>query len=365
LERPWKTRSATGAGAWKTFPAYVPGEQPQGEGWIKLNTNENPYGPSPKALAAIREAQDDRLRLYPEPSGKVIREAVAEVYGVDAADVFTGNGSDEILAFAFRAFFDQGSPILFPDVTYSFYPIWARAFSIPFRTVPLREDFSIAPEDYAGDNGGVVFPNPNAPTARALELGMPWSGSCRGIRIAWSWWTRPTSISAAGPPYPSPRRFPNLLVVHTLSKSRSLAGLRAAFAVGSPGLIPALERVRDWYNSYTLDRIAQAAAAAAIRDVEWTAENSRKIQSTRDRFAAELSLQGWSVVPSCANFVFAAHPRLSAKELQVALRQKRILVRALSGPRLERARAHQHRDRRGDGRRPGGDPVPLRGWRPD
>jgi histidinol-phosphate aminotransferase len=315
-------------------PAYVPGEQPQGEGWIKLNTNENPYGPSPKALAAIREAQDDRLRLYPEPSGKVIREAVAEVHGVDASDVFTGNGSDEILAFAFRAFFVQDSPILFPDVTYSFYPIWARAFSIPFRVVPLREDFSIAPEDYAGDNGGVVFPNPNAPTARVLELGTVERILSRNpdrlvlVDEAYIDFGGQTAI-------PLTRRFPNLLVVHTLSKSRSLAGLRAAFAVGSPGLIPALERVRDWYNSYTLDRIAQVAAAAAIRDVEWTAENSRKIQSTRERFATELSLQGWSVVPSCANFVFAAHPRLSAKELQVALRQKRILVRALSGPRLE------------------------------
>jgi histidinol-phosphate aminotransferase len=316
-------------------PAYVPGEQPQGEGWIKLNTNENPYGPSPKALEAARQAQGDRLRLYPEPSGKVIRDAVAEVYGVDAADVFTGNGSDEILAFAFRAFFDQGSPILFPDVTYSFYPIWARAFSIPFRTVPLREDFSIAPEDYADENGGIVFPNPNAPTARALELG--------AVEQILS--QNPDRLVLVDEAYidfggqtavPLTRRYPNLLVVHTLSKSRSLAGLRVAFAVASPGLVPALERVRDWYNSYTLDRIAQAAAAAAIRDVAWTNATSGKIQATRDRFAAELSRQGWSVVPSSANFVFAAHPRLSAKELLAALRERRILVRALSGPRLER-----------------------------
>ena len=316
-------------------PAYVPGEQPQGDGWIKLNTNENPYGPSPKALEAAHEAEGDRLRLYPEPSGKVIREAVAEVYGVDAQNVFTGNGSDEILAFAFRAFFEQGSPIVFPDVTYSFYPIWARAFSIPFRTVPLREDFSIAPEDYTGENGGIVFPNPNAPTARALEIG--------AIEQILS--QNPDRLVLVDEAYidfggetavPLTKKFPNLLVVHTLSKSRSLAGLRVAFAVGSPGLIPALERVRDWYNSYTLDRIAQAAAAAAIRDVAWTNETSRKIQATRDRFAAQLSRQGWSVVPSRANFVFAAHPRLSAKELLASLRERRILVRALSGPRLER-----------------------------
>jgi len=316
-------------------PAYVPGEQPQGEGWIKLNTNENPYGPSPKALDAVLEAQGDRLRLYPEPSGKVIREAVADVYGVDAADVFTGNGSDEILAFAFRAFFDQGLPILFPDVTYSFYPIWSRAFSIPFRTVPLREDFSIAPEDYAGDNGGVVFPNPNAPTARALAAGAVEQILSQNpdrlvlVDEAYIDFGGRTSV-------PLTRRFPNLLVVHTLSKSRSLAGLRVAFAVGSPGLVPALERVRDWYNSYTLDRIAQAAAAAAIRDVGWTTETSGKIQATRERFTADISRQGWSVVPSSANFVFAAHPRLSAKDVQAALRERRILVRVLTGPRLER-----------------------------
>ena len=316
-------------------PAYVPGEQPRGEGWIKLNTNENPYGPSPKAIEAAREAMGDRLRLYPEPSGKVVRDAVADVHGVDPEDVFTGNGSDEILAFAFRAFFDRGSPILFLDVTYSFYPIWARAFSLPFRTVPLREDFSLDPEDYRGALGGIIFPNPNAPTARALEL-----GSVERILSR-----NPDCLVLVDEAYidfggrsamPLTRRFPNLLVVHTLSKSRSLAGLRAAFAVGSPGLVPALERVRDWYNSYTLDSIAQAAAAAAIRDVEWTAGISRKIQSTRDRFASELVDQDWSVVPSCANFLFAAHPRLPSKDLQAALRERRILVRAFSGLRLER-----------------------------
>jgi len=191
------------------------------------------------------------------------------------------------------------------------------------------------PDDYQGESGGIIFPNPNAPTARALER-----GSVERILSR-----NPARLVLVDEAYidfggrtaiPLTKRFPNLLVVHTLSKSRSLAGLRAAFAVGSPGLVPALERVRDWYNSYTLDSIAQAAAAAAIRDVGWTEEISRKIQSTRERFAAELSLQGWSVVPSCANFVFAAHPRLSSKDLQASLRERQILVRAFSGPRLER-----------------------------
>lgn len=317
-------------------PAYVPGEQPQGGGWTKLNTNENPYGPSPKALEAIAPILEDGvLRLYPEPSGRVIREAVGDVYGVDPEDVFCGNGSDEVLAFAFRAFFDQGEPLLFPDVTYSFYPIWARAFSIPFRQVPLRADYSIVPSDYDGPCGGIVFPNPNAPTGRILTLDavehLLSSHPDRLVLVdeAYIDFGGETAI-------PLTLRFPNLLVVHTLSKSRSLAGLRASFAVGSPGLIPALERVRDWYNSYTLDRFAQTAAAAAIRDREWTSEICGKIVATRERFSAELAKRGWDVVPSCANFVFAAHPTWTAKRLLEHLRERKILVRAFSGARLER-----------------------------
>lgn len=316
-------------------PAYVPGEQPQGDGWIKLNTNESPYAPSPRAVEAAREAVGERLRLYPEPSAGILREAVAEVHGVDGGNVFCGNGSDEILAFAFRAFFVQGAEILFPDVTYSFYPIWARAFDIPFRTVPLREDFSIAVEDYAGPSGGIIFPNPNAPTGRILELSDV-------DRLARAHADRVVIVDEAYIDFggesaiPLTRRLPNLLVVQTLSKSRSLAGMRAGFAVASDGLVPAIERVRDWYNSYTLDRVAQAAAAAAVRDTAWTAEQCGRIRATRDRFSKALVERGWSVVPSRANFVFAAHPRLSAKELLAALRTHRVLVRAFSGPRLER-----------------------------
>ena len=320
----------------ESVPAYVPGEQPQGGGWIKLNTNENPYGPSPKALEAAKPVLEDGvLRLYPEPSGRVIREAVASLHGVDPSDVFCGNGSDEVLAFAFRAFFDQGEPVLFPDLTYSFYPIWSRAFGIPFRTIPLRDDFSIDPSDYAGPCGGIVFPNPNAPTGRILSI-----DAVEGLLRA-----HPDRLVLVDEAYidfggqsaiPLTRRFPNLLVVHTLSKSRSLAGLRASYAVGSPGLVPALERVRDWYNSYTVDRFAQLAAAAAISDAEWTRTVCARIAATRERFSAELIRRGWDVVPSAANFVFAAHPTLSSKQLLEFLRERRILVRAFSGPRLER-----------------------------
>lgn len=316
-------------------PAYVPGEQPQGGGWIKLNTNESPYGPSPKALAAMRDADDDRLRLYPEPSGQILREAVAEVHGVPPEDVFCGNGSDEVLAFAFRAFFGHGDPILFPDVTYSFYPIWARAFGFDFDLVPLREDFRIEPSDYARPASGVIFPNPNAPTG----IGMDLEGVKAVLRV------QPNRVVIVDEAYIDfggqsaialVREFPNLVVVHTFSKSRSLAGLRASFAVASPGLVPALERVRDWYNSYTLDRIAQVGAATALLDTEWTRELTGKVVATRERFAAGLQARGWSVLPSQANFVFAAHPSRSAQEVLLHLRERRILVRAFRGARLDR-----------------------------
>ena len=233
--------------------AYLTGVQPEGDGWIKLNTNENPYGPSPLALDAARGAIADGLRLYPDPSARVLREAVASVHGVDPECVFCGNGSDEILAFAFRAFMDHGEEILFPDVTYSFYPIWARNFGIPFRTVPLRDDFSIAPDDFAGDCGGIVLPNPNAPTGRALSLP-------EMERLVQAHPKRLVLVDEAyidfsgGSAIPLTLQHPNVLVVQTLSKSRSLAGLRAAFAVGSRGLVKALELVRDGYNSYTLEQ---------------------------------------------------------------------------------------------------------------
>ncbi|HNY32563.1 MAG TPA: histidinol-phosphate transaminase [Fibrobacteria bacterium] len=316
-------------------PAYVPGEQPQGGGWIKLNTNECPYGPSPKAIAAMRDADDDRLRLYPEPSGEILREAVAKIHGVPAQDVFCGNGSDEVLAFAFRAFFGHGDPVLFPDVTYSFYPIWARAFGYDFRTIPLREDFTIDPADYAVAASGVVFPNPNAPTSIGMCLD--------GVRsILRSQSRRVVIVDEAYVDFggesaiPLVKEFPNLVVVHTFSKSRSLAGLRASFAVASPGLVPALERVRDWYNSYTLDRIAQAGAAAALLDTEWTRSLTSRVVATRERFGAALVSKGWSVLPSQANFVFASHPSRSAQEVLAHLRDRRILVRAFRGPRLDR-----------------------------
>lgn len=314
---------------------YVPGEQPQGNGWIKLNTNENPYPPSPKAVEAMHEALGSRMPMYPDPNCLDFRQAVAGRFGIDAGQVFAGNGSDEVLYFAFRAFFRRGDEILFPDVSYSFYPVYAKATNIPFRLVPLGEDYEIRPADYVGAKSGVIFPNPNAPTARGMDL-----ASVERILLQ-----NPDCAVIVDEAYidfggetavPLIAKYPNLLVIQTLSKSRSLAGLRVGWAMGHRDLIDALERVRDSVNSYTVDRVAQFGAAAAIRDEAYFHETCAKIVATRDRFVEGLESLGYSVVPSCANFVFAAHPTLSAFQLLEALRAKKILVRAFKGPRLER-----------------------------
>ena len=314
---------------------YVPGEQPQGGGWIKINTNENPYPPSPMAVQAMHTALESRMPMYPDPNCTDFRQAVASRFGIDAGQVFAGNGSDEILYFAFRAFFRRGGEILFPDVSYSFYPVYAKATGVPFRMVPLGPDYEINPSDYMGAKSGVIFPNPNAPTARALDLGsveqiLSQNPDCAVIvDEAYIDFGAETAV-------PLIAKYPNLLVIQTLSKSRSLAGLRVGWAMGNQGLIDALERVRDSVNSYTVDRVAQFGAAAALRDEGYFLETCAKVVATRDRFAKGLESMGFSVIPSSANFVFAAHPRLPAAELLQALRAKKILVRAFKGPRLER-----------------------------
>lgn len=314
---------------------YIPGEQPQGGGWIKLNTNENPYPPSPVAIAAMHEALGSRMPMYPDPNCTDFRQAVADRFGIDVGQVFAGNGSDEILYFAFRAFFRRGGEVLFPDVSYSFYPVYAKATGVPFRLVPLGPDYEIQPTDYMEAKAGVIFPNPNAPTARALDARsveqiLSQNPDCAVIvDEAYVDFGAATAV-------PLIAKHPNLLVVQTLSKSRSLAGLRVGWAMGNRGLIDALERVRDSVNSYTVDRVAQVGAAAALRDEAYFQETCAKVVATRERFAAGLVELGFSVVPSHANFVFAAHPKLSAVELLAALRERKILVRAFKGPRLER-----------------------------
>jgi histidinol-phosphate aminotransferase len=321
----------------KSLSPYVPGEQPRAAGIVKLNTNENPYPPSPKALEAARAAADGRLRLYPDPDCLELRTAIAERYNVGTEMTFAGNGSDEALAFAFGAFFSAGpdaAPVQFPDLTYSFYPVYARLWGLPFKEIPLDKDFSVNADSYAPE-GGAVLPNPNAPTGIALpaETVVALAKRCAAAN----------SVLVADEAYqafggesviPFTGENPGLLVVRTLSKQSALAGLRVGFAIGHAGLIEALERVRDSFNSYTLDAVAQAAAAAALRDSDYYEEITQKIIATRRRVTAALSALGFTTLPSSANFIFTSPPPpSSAASLFALLRQNRILVRHFSSPR--------------------------------
>ncbi|MDR0602143.1 MAG: aminotransferase class I/II-fold pyridoxal phosphate-dependent enzyme [Treponema sp.] len=319
---------------------YVPGEQPEdGKIVIKLNTNENPYPPSPKVIDAVKKAADERLRLYPDPACTEFREAAAARYGVRPEQVFAGNGSDEVLAFAFAAFFEPGPgapPVLFPDVTYSFYPVYAGLWGTPFRTVPLAEDFSIAIEDYFVPSGGAVIANPNAPTGLSLSVEsvsvlaayLEKQGKVLVVDEAY------IAFAGGGSSVPLIGRHPNILTVHTLSKSASLAGLRAGFAMGDETLMEGLCRVRDSFNSYTLDRLALAGAAAALSDAAYYDGVNERIIKTRERVSAALAGMGFTVLPSSANFIFTKHPRLGGGELSAALRKRGILVRHFDRPRI-------------------------------
>jgi histidinol-phosphate aminotransferase len=319
----------------KSLTPYVPGEQPKLSNLVKLNTNENPYGPSPKALAAIRRAADNDLRLYPDPEGSRLRAAIAHGYGdIDPSQVFVGNGSDEVLAHVFLALLKHDAPILFPDITYSFYPVYCALYGVEYRTVPLTASFEIRPDDYLSANGGIIFPNPNAPTGRALPLaaiqrivnGNP--DSVVVIDEAYVDFGAESAVSLAN-------GHPNLLVVHTLSKSRSLAGLRVGYAVGDAKLIEALTRVKDSFNSYPLDRLALAGATAAMEDREWFERTRQAVIKTRGRLSTDLSGLGFEVLPSSANFIFACHPRRDASELARELRERSIIVRHFRQPRIE------------------------------
>ena len=323
----------------KGLSPYVPGEQPRDRKFIKLNTNENPYPPSPKAaeaIAALLAEGADRLRLYPDPACTELREAAARRYGVKPGQVFAGNGSDEVLAFAFGAFFDGPEPVLFPDITYSFYPVYAALWNIPFRAIPLAEDFSVSPEDYRVPSGGVSLPNPNAPTGRGLTPAairdiLSYQAENRRVVII----DEAYAAFGAESVVPYIDEFPNLLTVHTLSKSASLAGLRVGFAIGGEDLIEGLCRIRDSFNSYTLDRLAQAGAAAALSDSAYYDEINRRVIAARERTAAALAALGFTVIPSKANFIFAAPPGGSGVRLFAALRERGILVRHFNKPRIE------------------------------
>ncbi|WP_321959890.1 histidinol-phosphate transaminase [Paraburkholderia sp. J7] len=315
---------------------YVPGEQPALAKPVKLNTNENPYAPSPRVLEAIRHElgeTGESLRRYPDPVAKRLRAAVAAHHGIRAEQVFVGNGSDEVLAHAFQALLKHDKPILFPDITYSFYPTYARLYEVEYRTVPLTAQFTINVDDYLQPNGGVIFPNPNAPTGHALplaEIERLVAASAESVVVideAYVDFGAESAIALID-------RYPNLLVVHTTSKSRSLAGMRVGFAFGHPDLIDALNRVKDSFNSYPLDRLAQAAATAAYEDAEWLKTTSARVIASRERLTAALAALGFEVVPSAANFVFAKHPAHDAAAIAAKLREKEIFVRHFNAPRV-------------------------------
>ena len=312
---------------------YVPGEQPQIDGLIKLNTNESPYPPSPEVIKLMTHDAIDRLRLYPDPNSKKLKNTIAHYYGVTADQIFVGNGSDEVLALAFMAFFQQTKPLLFPDISYSFYPVYCKLFGIEFKTPTLRDDFTINFADYSSENGGIIFPNPNAPTA----IGKPLADIEKLLREntesvvivdeAYIDFGGETAISLVD-------KYPNLLVVQTLSKSRSLAGMRVGFAVGNTELITALDRVKNSFNSYPLDRLAEVATIAAFEDDVYFQACRDKIIATRDWTVKELETLGFHVLPSQANFIFAKPKHNNAAELAQKLREQKILVRYFNAPRI-------------------------------
>ena len=321
----------------QTLTPYVPGEQPQMQRLVKLNTNESPYGPSPKALAAIEGQNTADLRLYPDPEGAALKQAIAKLHGLDANQVFVGNGSDEVLAHVFAGLLKQSKPVHFPDITYSFYPVYCKLFGINAQIVPLDENFEIQTADYQSPNGGIIFPNPNAPTGRSIPrseieaLLLCNKDSVVVIDEAYvDYGTESCIPLLRGANCPE-----NLLVVHTLSKSRALAGLRVGFAVGHPALIEGLERVKNSFNSYPLGRLAQAGAVAAIEDQAHLEANSAKVIQTRTKLIEQLDAFGFATLPSTANFIFTRHPNHAGAKLYQALRDRGIIVRHFKSPRIE------------------------------
>lgn len=313
---------------------YVPGEQPKDKKYTKLNTNENPYPPSTRVLEAIKAAANDSLKLYPDPNGEELKKALAHYHGLKKEQIFIGNGSDEVIAFAFMAFFDPKQPILFPDITYSFYPVYANLFNIDYESVRLNDDFSLPLRDFLKTNGGIILPNPNAPTGNCLPLEAIeeiLKNNMEKVVIldeAYIDFGGASAVSLVD-------QYPNLLVVQTLSKSRSLAGLRVGFALGHEDLIHGLERVKNSINSYTLDRLALTGAIEAIHDDDYFQLTRNKIISTREWVVNDLVKMNFIVIPSKANFIFISHPSIKAEDLFLELRERSILVRYFKQPRID------------------------------
>ena len=318
---------------------YVPGEQPKISNLVKLNTNEHPFGPSPKAIVAMQAALNDDLRLYPDPNADALRQTIADYYdlaaqGGDKSWVFVGNGSDEVLAHAFHGLFQHDKPLLFPDISYSFYPVYAQLYDIAYETVPLTDSFTINPADYARANGGVIFPNPNAPTGCVLALDAIEHilQANRDVVVlvdeAYIDFGGESAVALVG-------RYDNLLITQTLSKSRALAGLRVGLAIGQPHLIEALERIKNSFNSYPLGRVALAGAQAAFEDKAYFDSMQQMVIMQRESLTAKLERLGFDVLPSGANFVFAQHSKYSGADLAQALRERAVVVRHFNKPRID------------------------------
>ena len=314
-----------------TLTPYVPGEQPKLANLVKLNTNESPYGPSPKVIETLHTQANGALRLYPDPNSDTLKQAIAAYHGITSANVFVGNGSDEVLAHAFQALLKHDLPILFPDISYSFYPVYCGLYGITYTQIALTDDFQICVDDYMRPNGGIIFPNPNAPTGSPVAL----ADIERLLRA------NPDSVVVIDEAYVDfgaesaislTNRYPQLLVTHTLSKSRGLAGLRVGFAIGSPELIDGLNRVKDSFNSYPLDKFAQAGAVAAMQDQAYFDETRQHIIRSREQLVADLTQLGFIILPSAANFVFARHPQHDGAALTAKLRERSIIVRHFRNP---------------------------------
>jgi histidinol-phosphate aminotransferase len=317
-----------------TLTPYVPGEQPRTQNLVKLNTNESPYPPSPRVVEAISAVTGDMLRLYPDPQSLALKHAYAKRNGLDEAQVFLGNGSDEVLALTFMALLKHSEPLYFPDITYSFYPVWSELSGVSRVTIPVAEDFSIDPLSYPKKNGGIIIPNPNAPTGILMGLNdirtllRRSSSSVVVVDEAYIDFGGESATQLI-------KEFDNLLVVQTLSKSRALAGLRVGVAMGSAELIEALDRVKNSFNSYPLDVAAQHAALASLEDEDYFLQSCGKVVTSRERLCARMEGLGFEVLPSSANFVFATHPRHEARELFMALRERGIVVRYFDKPRID------------------------------
>jgi len=318
----------------RNIEPYVPGEQSKDKDIVKINANENPYPPSPKAAEILKSFDTNKLRFYPSANSTKLKEAIAKYYKVDVSNVFVGNGSDDVLAVAFQSFFNSEKPIVYPDLTYSFYPVWCSLFGIKYKNYPVGDDFRINPEDYKEKNGGVVIPNPNAPTS--LGEGLDFvekilnynQDSVVIIDEAYVDFGGTSSI-------PLIDKYENLLVTGTFSKSRSLAGLRIGFAIGSKALIDVMEAVKNSYNSYTVDSLSIEMGAASIEDDEYFKSTCKKVIKTRERVTLELEKLGFDVLDSQTNFIFVTHNKHNMKSLFEYLKTQKVFIRYFSLPRIE------------------------------